>query len=256
MKKSVLMTILLLSLSFSIKAATPQRRVVSNLCIMSYNTHNCIGMDGKMDFGRIAKVISDVAPDVVALQELDSATTRNKGVYSLQELAKLTKMNYIYGPAIDYAGGRYGIGMLSKEKPIKVIRMPLPGREESRMLLIVEFKKYVLMATHFSLTEEDQKTSANMILAQAKILGKLHKPIFLAGDMNSVPTSEPQKILRKDFQPFTDSAWQTCEGTCIDYIYGCTNSHFKYSVKQKQMVEEKMASDHYPVFIRIGVSRR
>ena len=46
-----------------------------SLRIMSYNIHNGIGMDGKVDYARIANVISDVNPDVVALQELDSITS-------------------------------------------------------------------------------------------------------------------------------------------------------------------------------------
>lgn len=256
--KRILVVTMMAFLSFSLltNASTPHRKLIRDLCLMSYNTHNCIGMDKKMDFERIAKVISNVAPDVVALQELDSMTTRNKGVYTLQELAKLTNMNYIYAPAINYAGGRYGIGMLLKEKPIKITRMPLPGREEPRMLLIVEFKKYVMMATHFSLTEEDQKTSAEIILTQTKSLAKLNKPIFLAGDMNSVPSSAPQKILHKTFQPLTDSTWLTYEDICIDYIYGYIDSRFQYNVKQKQIIDDKIASDHRPIYIRIDVSKR
>lgn len=48
---------------------TPGRR--SPFRLMSYNIHNGIGTDGVYDLQRIADVIADVDPDVVALQEVD-----------------------------------------------------------------------------------------------------------------------------------------------------------------------------------------
>ncbi|MBQ5817861.1 MAG: metallophosphoesterase, partial [Bacteroidaceae bacterium] len=39
--------------------------------VMSYNVHHCRGVDGKIDYARIAEVINRVSPDFVALQELD-----------------------------------------------------------------------------------------------------------------------------------------------------------------------------------------
>lgn len=78
-------------------------------------------------------------------QELDSVTQRNNGVYSLGELAKRTLMHATYAPSIDFQGGKYGIGMLSKEKPLGFKRISLPGKEEKRSLLIVEFADYMAL---------------------------------------------------------------------------------------------------------------
>jgi endonuclease/exonuclease/phosphatase family metal-dependent hydrolase len=38
---------------------------------MTYNVHGCVGTDGRLDVGRIAAVIGQSRPDIVALQELD-----------------------------------------------------------------------------------------------------------------------------------------------------------------------------------------
>ena len=38
----------------------------TNLRIMSYNVHNCIGLDNVRDYNRIANIIKQAAPDVVA----------------------------------------------------------------------------------------------------------------------------------------------------------------------------------------------
>ena len=64
--------------------------------ILSYNVHNCIGMDKEYNYRRIANVISQTSPDIVALQELDSVTVRNKGIHALGELEKLTGMHGTY----------------------------------------------------------------------------------------------------------------------------------------------------------------
>ena len=47
-------------------------QAASEIHLMTYNVHNCIGLDGERDYRRIANVIRQATPDVVALQELDS----------------------------------------------------------------------------------------------------------------------------------------------------------------------------------------
>ena len=44
--------------------------------VMTYNVHSCLGMDGKLSPARIARVIAQCNPDVVALQELDVRRAR------------------------------------------------------------------------------------------------------------------------------------------------------------------------------------
>lgn len=158
--------------------------------IMSYNVHNAIGMDGKTDCNRIADIITSVNPDVVAIQEVDSMTIRSKRKDILGEIAKQTGMKATFAEAIPYQGGKYGIGILSKEKPIRVKRVPLPGREEARTMVLAEFNDYVFVATHFSLTSADQELSVPLVVNEVKLCGK---PVFFAGDMNSEPYSKVQK---------------------------------------------------------------
>ena len=46
---------------------------------------------------------------------------------------------------------------MSRDEPLAVRRIPLPGREESRVLFVAEFPDYVVCVTHLSLTPEDQR---------------------------------------------------------------------------------------------------
>ena len=173
----------------------------NTLCIMSYNIRNGRGMDDVTDFRRTAAVINKVCPDVVAVQEIDSVTGRSGGKDVLREIAGLTLMHHMYAPAIDYDGGKYGIGMLSKEKPLGYRYLPLPGREEARALLVVEFEKYIYCCTHLSLTEEDRMLSLPVI---RQVAASANKPFFIAGDMNAHPGSEFIRQLQNDFVILTE----------------------------------------------------
>jgi endonuclease/exonuclease/phosphatase family metal-dependent hydrolase len=106
---------LLLAVCCGLAAACTQRQ--ERLKLMSYNIRNGIGIDNIQDIGRIARVILREAPDLVALQELDSATLRVDGRYIPGELGRMTGMHATFGRAIGFAGGSYGIGLLSRTEP-------------------------------------------------------------------------------------------------------------------------------------------
>ena len=127
--------------------------------LMTYNIHHGEGTDRKYAPERIARMILAEAPEVVALQEVDSATQRIKGHYVAGDIAQHTGMHATYAGAIPFLGGKYGIALLSKTAPKAVTRIPLPGREEKRMLLVADFGPYVVCCTHLSLTEEDRMNS-------------------------------------------------------------------------------------------------
>ena len=50
------------------------------LRVLSYNIHHAEGIDGKLDVARIARVINDCQPDLVALQEVDKLVERTESI--------------------------------------------------------------------------------------------------------------------------------------------------------------------------------
>ena len=137
------------------------------LQVLSYNVRHCAGMDWMVDYDRTATVITAQQPDVVALQELDSMTGRSGHCYQLGELANRTQYCPVFGSAIDYDGGTYGVGILTREEPLSVRRIPLPG-EEPRVLLVVELRNYVIACTHLDLEESERLASVPLIVEEAQ----------------------------------------------------------------------------------------
>lgn len=227
------------------------------LKVMTYNIRNGNGMDKVRSYERIADVILKQDPDVVAIQELDSMTKRSNQTYVLGEVAKLTRMHDYYGPAINYSGGKYGVGILSKKQPLKVSQHPLPGRGEKRTFLMAEFENYIFCCTHLALTEEDRMLSLNII---DSIAACQTKPFIIAGDMNAEPGSDFVNHLQKNYHIFNNlkqATWPAPEPKqTIDYIAMWKPTSEGFANVATWVVDEPVASDHRPIMSKIRVAKK
>lgn len=222
----------------------------TDLSLMSYNVRSGKGMDNNRDLNRTAAVIRAAMPDVVALQEIDSVTRRSNKIDVAAYLGSKCSMHHTFSKAIDFDGGGYGVAILSREKPRSVKRFALPGTEEARTLLAVEFKRYIFVSTHLSLTAEDRLASLGIIDSLAKAVTK---PIFFAGDWNATPDSEFGRALGQTMQYLTDSTKCTFPADnprmVIDYIVAPHTQPVK--VLHRDVIDEPMASDHRPIFVKV-----
>lgn len=252
MKKTMISLLLLILAVFvgtgAISAQTPEKK--GSLRIISYNIRNCTGMDNVMDIDRLAVAVNLAAPDLIAFQELDSAAMRTRRLYILGELASRTGMYPVYGPAFDYQGGKYGVGLLSREKPLgyKVYRMP-EEKSERRVFLLVEFESYYMGSTHLALDSGERMRSIPIIVEAVSELGK---PVFVAGDFNARPGSPELEALAVHFTLLTDTSLNTFPADepdiCIDYIFARIRDGETYTLLGNGVIDEPMASDHRPVY--------
>jgi endonuclease/exonuclease/phosphatase family metal-dependent hydrolase len=95
--------------SSSLSSWAPARR----LRVMTYNTHGCVGTDGKCRPERIAEVIRRFRPDVVALQEVDVGQQRSGSLDQARCIAELTDLSAHFTSARDVGEGRYGNAILT-----------------------------------------------------------------------------------------------------------------------------------------------
>src|SRR5512142_1089209 len=95
--------------------------------ILTYNVHRCVGTDGALDVARIAKVIAQMRPDIVALQELDVLRARTDLVDQAHAIAEQLGMSFHFHPAFTVEEELYGDAILTA-CPIRVVRAgALPG---------------------------------------------------------------------------------------------------------------------------------
>lgn len=223
--------------------------------VMSYNIKNGNGMDGIKSIERCADIIRNINPDIVAIQEVDSMTRRNN-YYVLGKLAEHAGYPHAYfGKTINYRGGTYGIGVLSKEKACSVKFYPMPNKVEDRGLLVVEFKNYYLLCTHLSGVPKNQGRGVQVDTIR-EVAAKLDKPAFIAGDMNARPESAPMAAFREFATILSDEGKFTAPSNypskCIDYILG-TNGKFK--VLKNSIMFDCLASDHLPIYVDVKVGK-
>ena len=239
MRQKVFLAVMLLGITLSTYGQNRQVQV------MSYNVRHCAGMDLVVDYERTAAVIAQQQPDVVALQELDSMTTRSGQHDQIGELATRTHYHPVFGGAIDYDGGKYGVGILTREHPLSTKRIPLPG-EEPRVLLVVELKDFVIASTHLDLEEEQRLASVPLIVEEAQ---HWQKPFILAGDWNDTPDSDLLKALTRYFTVHSgnEATYPADEPTdCIDYI---ASFNGQAESLESHVINEPQASDHRPLVV-------
>lgn len=240
--------IVILSLALILTACASQRTVQ----MMSYNIRNGKGMDGERDLERIARVIRQSGAQIVALQEIDSLTQRSGRSNVMQELASLTGLNPSFASAIPYQGGAYGIGILSVQKPISCQRIPLPGAEEARVLLLADFGTYAVACTHWSLTQADRAKSVEIIKT---LFADIDKPIILAGDLNCLPQSAEIAQMSDLLQLLNNPGQLTFPSNipdrCIDYLFGTKDKVKVLDCKVYQAAGT--ASDHLPIYARLKI---
>lgn len=225
--------------------------------LMTYNIRNGLDITGKLQLQTVAGIIRTATPDVVALQEVDSVTERSNGVDMLKELGEQCMMYRTFSSLFETEGGKHGLGVLSKERPLGHRSLALPGREEARGILLVEFKDFVLGCTQLSKNEADRMASVPLILDFIK---EIRKPVFLAGDMNSDFLSPSQHAIQSKFRILNDYKEVTIPVinepnipyACIDFIYGYSEG-YKYAVLGKQVIRVP-GFDHYPVYADIRIS--
>lgn len=241
MRKFVVLIALLLGMALVSLGQNQQ------LQIMSYNVRHCAGMDLMIDYDRTAAVIAQQQPDVVALQELDSMTGRSGNHDQLGELASRTGYHPVFGAAIEFNGGLYGVGILSREMPVSTKRIPLPG-EEPRLLLVVELEDYFIACTHLDLNDAQRFASVSLIVEEAQ---RWQKPFLLAGDWNDTPDSELLEAMTQHFTVLSgeEATYPADEPTeCIDYVAAFNG---RAEVIESHVINEPEASDHRPLVVRV-----
>ena len=252
-----------------------------HVTMMTYNVQIGAGLRDPYNFPagslghlpQVAKNIRAADPDWVAIQEIDRNVPRSGSVDQTQALAEMCGMHGTFFPKVVRkprkfcrvneatdeefeSGAAYGLAILSKEKPLSIRKVMLPGHYHSRCVAFAEFTNYVVACTHFPL-----KTEHGIIAAQVAFenVADWHKPVFLAGDFNFERGSAPIAELEKGMTILNDTSVNTFPSDtpvkCIDFIMVDNQHTNRVAVMERRVVADADASDHCAVVVKADIMR-
>jgi len=229
--------------------------------IMTYNIRHAYGADKVQDLNRVVKVISEISPDVLILNEVDEGNLRSLGVFQAKYIAKELGMKYVFGAT----EGRkdYGNAVLSKYEIMESETFDLPQpkwmkavtRGCVRVRVEVEGQLLDVYGTHLGLGgfQEIQKE-----------LGAIYDkyleygiPSVIAGDFN-LEYGELEFAVKGLFDDFK-SANHFIEKDLYTFPADDPGAQIDYILVSKGIkpveiyTKESMASDHLPVVCEIEV---
>jgi endonuclease/exonuclease/phosphatase family metal-dependent hydrolase len=188
----------------SIPAWQAYARPDRHLRLMTYNTHGCSGMDGRVSPRRIARAIREQMPDIVALQEVDLGRRRSRAEDQAAIIAREVGLHAVFCPTVTRGDEHYGHALLS-HWPIEVVkraRLPFDPRgwwDEPRAAIWARVQVGGVMVnvvtTHLGLGIRERELQMNALLGPEWIGPILdQEPVILCGDFNMLPGSLPYRL--------------------------------------------------------------
>jgi endonuclease/exonuclease/phosphatase family metal-dependent hydrolase len=230
---------------------------VASVRVVSYNIRHGRGMDGVVDLERTAEVLRGLAPDIVALQEVDDGVERSGSVSQHERLGELLGMHAAFATFMEYQGGRYGLALLSRFPLQGTDTLRLTTGNEPRAALAIRVRvpgvlqPVTVVNVHFDWVGDDgfRYTQATEV---ARWLETVRGPWLLVGDLNDEPGSRTVEMFaarageaRKPADArFTFPSTEPVKE--IDYVFAAPAA--RWTARDVRVVPEAVASDHRPVF--------
>lgn len=168
-------------------AAAPEKMGATTTLVASYNVHKCVGIDRKFDPERTSRVIREIDPDVIALQEADNRFGDRDGLLDLSRLELETGLVPVPISANGKSHGWHGNVLLFKKGVVRdVHQITLPGLEP-RGALVAEIdldgnRTLRVIAAHLGLLRRSRSQQARVVLDIMNTPDS--KPTLLLGDLN------------------------------------------------------------------------
>ncbi len=242
---------------------------------MTYNIHSCVGMDKKVNPERIAGVIGDLAPDIVALQEVDNGIPRTHHQDQAQLLAEMLNMEAFFFPVVRNGRQKYGLAVLSRFKCIDIhydwlptlypkLKLNLQKRGCMRLTFQTPAGPVLFFNTHLGLYRLERRLQIRTLMGKDWLAAlPPETAIIFCGDLNAGPLSpvylrlsrllsDIQKGLKNHASP--RATFPTRRPLLrIDHMF--VSKNFKIlDVQVPRTIDTRLASDHLPVFCSIQSS--
>jgi endonuclease/exonuclease/phosphatase family metal-dependent hydrolase len=159
----------------------------TTLRVMTWNIHGAHGRNPRFDIERVIELIRRHAPDVVALQEVDSRRPRAAGVDDPFEVLQRALGNHGVGAkAITTADGEYGQAIISRWPIRDVLVRDISYREREprraiRCDIVAPVGPLRVVATHLGLSIGERREQVRALL---ELTGRTSQTTVVLGDFN------------------------------------------------------------------------
>jgi endonuclease/exonuclease/phosphatase family metal-dependent hydrolase len=224
--------------------------------VMTWNIHGGVGPDGRYDLERITGRIAGHAPDLVAVQEIDSRGIAKPDALPLAALARSFGPHAVEARTVVAADGHYGHAVVSRWPLVESGVHDLSvGRHEPRgaidCTVATPFGRMRVVAAHLGLDPRERGRQAAMLAAIAHATPGV---TLVLGDFNDWLWRGPvRRALAREFRRWTGHRTFPARLPCfmLDRIY-CRPA--EALVRSWADPAGRLASDHLPVVadIRLG----
>jgi endonuclease/exonuclease/phosphatase family metal-dependent hydrolase len=175
---------------------------VTPITVVSYNIHRGVGLDRRRDLDRIGRVIAEMRPDIVGLQEVireDGTPAADQAAY----LAGTLGMELVMGETRSHGAGTYGNAVLSRLPVVGAVRHDLShGLREPRGCLRVDVAvddaTLHVFNCHFGLAFRERRAQLGLLAGFIRA-GSCGGPRVVMGDFNEWHRGPVTRGLRVEF---------------------------------------------------------
>ena len=220
--------------------------------IVTYNVHKCRGIDGRSSALRIAEVLCEIAPDIIALQEVLD--------HQAETISAELKLPYVLGENRKHRGYGYGNVVLSRF-PIRTMRnydLSVRGREERGCLradLTVNGTLLHVFNVHLGTALLERRAQGRKLIAPELLNDvEIESPRIVLGDFNEWTRGLATRLLRShlksaDVRSHLNRS-RTYPGMLpflhLDHIYYDPTLHLE-RLSLVRTRKALLASDHLPL---------
>ncbi len=232
------------------------------LRIATYNVHKCKGLDGRTQPGRVASVLKNLKPDIIALQEVVGSGPR--GIGQEQEISEDLGMKSVMAPARLIHGHYYGNALLSRF-PIQsqvlfdLTQEGLEPRFCQRVDILVKGHPVHFYNVHLGTSRTERARQAKKLipfLSDPSVEG----PKILLGDFNEWIKGPATRTLCDNFQSLDLLPFLTWPKTYPGIFPVLHIDHIYYQGRVKVLNVQAprtwltmISSDHMPIVAELRV---
>jgi endonuclease/exonuclease/phosphatase family metal-dependent hydrolase len=184
-----------------------QNHSMKRIRVVTYNIHKARGLDQRVKIERIARILRDIAADIIALQEVVNIEGRRREEHQARFIAEELGFQYQIGENRRLRGGAYGNVTLSRF-PISFARnydLTQHGREERGCLrtdvLIDAMHSLHIYNVHLGTAFRERRYQAHRMVAHEILKGEgLKGPRIILGDFNEWIAGLASRVLHSHFQ--------------------------------------------------------